>query len=69
MSLNFEVAERGGDQVIAEYDGSVLLVSHGRAFLREVATRVWWFDGTHVRDFDGPVVEWEETQADRVARS
>ena len=26
--------------------------SHDRAFLREVATRVWAFDGTHLKDFE-----------------
>ena len=39
------------------------------AFLREVATRVWAFDGTHLRDFDGPFVEWEEDRARRLARA
>lgn len=48
---------------LEEYEGSVLLVSHDRAFLREVATRVWSFDGTHLRDFDGPFVAWEEARA------
>jgi ATP-binding cassette, subfamily F, member 3 len=53
------------EDALEEYDGSVLLVSHDRAFLREVATRVWSFDGTHLRDFDGPFVEWEEDHARR----
>ncbi len=52
---NIEVLEDALD----EYEGTVLLVSHDRAFLREVATRVWWFDGTRLRDFDGPFVDWE----------
>jgi ATP-binding cassette, subfamily F, member 3 len=51
------------EDALEEYEGSVLLVSHDRAFLREVATRVWWFDGRHVRDFDGPFVEWEAARA------
>jgi ATP-binding cassette subfamily F protein 3 len=45
----------------------VLLVSHDRAFLREVATRVWWFDGTRLSDFDGAFVEWEAERARRAA--
>jgi ATP-binding cassette subfamily F protein 3 len=53
------------EDALEEFDGSVLLVSHDRAFLREVATRVWAFDGTHLTDFDGPFVEWE---ADRKRR-
>ena len=61
---NIEVLEDALD----EYEGSVLLVSHDRAFLREVATRVWSFDGTHLTDFDGPFVEWEADRARRAAR-
>ncbi len=55
---NIEVLEDALD----EYEGTVLLVSHDRAFLREVATRVWWFDGTRLVDFDGPFTEWEATR-------
>lgn len=54
---NIEVLE----DALGEYEGTVLIVSHDRAFLREVATRVWWFDGTQLRDFDGPFHEWEAT--------
>jgi ATP-binding cassette subfamily F protein 3 len=57
------------EDALDEYDGSVLLVSHDRAFLREVATRVWWFDGTRLRDFDGPFVEWEADRARRAIAS
>ncbi|MDB4875275.1 MAG: putative transporter ATP-binding protein [Gemmatimonadetes bacterium] len=60
---NIEVLEDALD----EYEGTVLLVSHDRAFLREVATRVWWFDGTRLADFDGPFIEWEEDRARRAA--
>jgi ATP-binding cassette subfamily F protein 3 len=56
------------EDALEEYEGTVLLVSHDRAFLREVATRVWWFDGRHLRDFDGPFVEWEEDRARRAAK-
>ncbi len=58
---NIEVLE----DALGEYEGTVLIVSHDRAFLREVATRVWWFDGTKLKDFDGSFVEWEEDQARR----
>ncbi len=55
------------EDALDEYEGTVLLVSHDRAFLREVATRVWWFDGTRLRDYDGPFIEWEADRATRVA--
>ncbi len=60
---NIEVLEDALD----EYEGTVLLVSHDRAFLREVATRVWSFDGTRLVDFDGPFVDWEEDRKRRAA--
>ncbi len=56
------------EDALEEYEGTVLLVSHDRAFLREVATRVWAFEGTRLVDFDGSFVEWEEAQRARAAR-
>jgi ATP-binding cassette subfamily F protein 3 len=56
------------EDAIDEYEGTVILVSHDRAFLRELATRVWSFDGTRLRDFDGPFVEWELAESERRAR-
>ena len=53
------------EDALEEYEGTVLLVSHDRAVLRELATRVWWFDGTRLHDFDGPFVEWEAMMAAR----
>ncbi len=52
---NIEVLE----DALEEYEGTVLLVSHDRAFLREVATRVWYFEGSQLKDYDGPFHEWE----------
>ena len=49
------------------YEGTVSLVSHDRAFLRELSTRVWAFDGTKVEDFGGTFVEWEARLKARVA--
>ena len=56
------------EDAIEEYDGTVLLVSHDRAFLRELATRVWGFDGNRLEDYGGPFVEWEAHAAERAAR-
>ncbi|MBP2647341.1 MAG: hypothetical protein H6Q77_965, partial [Gemmatimonadetes bacterium] len=36
--------------------------------LRELSTRVWAFDGTHIEDYGGPFVEWELHAAERTAR-
>ena len=53
------------EDAIDEYEGTVILVSHDRAFLRELSTRVWSFEGTRLRDFDGPFVEWEVAEKER----
>jgi ATP-binding cassette subfamily F protein 3 len=49
------------EDALGECERSVLLVSHDRAFLREVATRV--------RDFDGALVNYEEDRRRRGGRS
>ena len=55
------------EDALDEYEGTVLLVSHDRAFLRELSTRVWAFDGVKVEDFGGTFVEWEARQKARAA--
>jgi ATP-binding cassette subfamily F protein 3 len=57
------------EDALEEYEGTVLLVSHDRAFLREVATRVWAFEGDRLTDFDGPFVDWEADRAYRAAQA
>ena len=49
------------------FEGTAIIVSHDRAFLRELATRVWAFDGDRIEDFDGPFVEWEKMWRERRA--
>lgn len=53
------------EDAIEEYDGTVLVVSHDRALLRELATRVWAYDGDRIVDFGGTFVEWEVARRDR----
>ena len=52
------------EDAIEDYDGTVLLVSHDRALLRELATRVWAFDGDRLVDFGGTFVDWERQLRD-----
>jgi ATP-binding cassette subfamily F protein 3 len=48
------------EDAIDAYDGTVLLVSHDRAVLRGLATRVWELRDGRLLDFAGPFTEWEE---------
>lgn len=40
-------------EAIQKFPGTVMIVSHDRHFLREITTRVFEVDKTHVRTFDG----------------
>jgi ATP-binding cassette subfamily F protein 3 len=53
------------EDALEEYEGSVLLVSHDRAFLRELVTRVWWINNGKLEVFDGTFVEWESWRENR----
>jgi ATP-binding cassette subfamily F protein 3 len=54
------------EDALEEYEGTVIMVSHDRAFLRELATRVWAFEGNRIETYDGPFAEWEVARVERV---
>ena len=62
--LDVESIEALEDAVEA-YDGTVLLVSHDRALLRALTTRIWVLHGARITDFDGGFDEWEVASAER----
>jgi len=47
------------EDAIERYPGTVLLVSHDRALLRALATRVWVLHDERITVFDGSFAEWE----------
>jgi ATP-binding cassette subfamily F protein 3 len=47
------------EDALADYDGTVILVSHDRALLRQLTTRVWVLHNERVLDFGGSFGEWE----------
>ena len=53
------------EDAIDDYDGTVLLVSHDRALLRGLATRMWVLHGGKITEFDGSFGEWETVSAER----
>ena len=53
------------EDAIERYEGTVILVSHDRALLRALATRVWVLHDRHVTDFDGSFAEWEVVSEER----
>jgi ATP-binding cassette subfamily F protein 3 len=53
------------EDAVAEYDGTVLLVSHDRSLLRALTTRVWILHEARITDFPGSFEEWETTSRER----
>jgi ATP-binding cassette subfamily F protein 3 len=53
------------EDAIEDYDGTVLLVSHDRALLRGLATKLWVLHAERITDFDGSFAEWEAASAER----
>ncbi len=41
------------EEALAEYDGTILCVSHDRYFVNRLASKILYFDGTCVTSFDG----------------
>jgi ATP-binding cassette subfamily F protein 3 len=53
------------EDAIEGYEGTVILVSHDRAMLRALATKVWVLHERHVTEFDGSFAEWEVVSEER----
>ena len=53
------------EDAIESYGGTVILVSHDRAMLRALASKVWVLHETHITEFDGSFAEWEVVSEER----
>jgi ATP-binding cassette subfamily F protein 3 len=53
------------EDAVERYPGTVLLVSHDRALLRALATRVWVLHDERITSFDGSFAEWEVASEER----
>ncbi len=53
------------EDAIEEYEGTVILVSHDRALLQGLCTRVWALEHAHITDYDGSFSEWEAARDER----
>lgn len=62
--LDVETVEALEDAIDA-YDGTVILVSHDRALLRALTTRVWAIRDGRAEVFEGGFAEWEVVQEER----
>ena len=53
------------EDAIEAYDGTVILVSHDRALLRALTTRIWILHERRITEFAGSFAEWEEVSTER----
>jgi len=53
------------EDALEGYDGAVILVSHDRALLRALTTRIWILHERHMTEFAGGFAEWEEVSTER----
>ncbi len=52
-------------QVLQEFEGTFIIVSHDRYFLSQVANKIWWIENQHVKEYPGPYDEYEYSQQQR----
>ncbi len=57
------------EDALAGYDGTVLLVSHDRALLETLTTRIWAIEDGTLVDFPGNFADWELEQDRRRVRA
>jgi ATP-binding cassette subfamily F protein 3 len=55
-------------QALSEYEGSFVLVSHDRFFLRAVANKVWYIEGKELKSYPGTYEEFEGFQARKAGK-
>jgi ATP-binding cassette, subfamily F, member 3 len=55
------------EEALDGYDGTVILISHDRALLAAVSTRVWSFEDGRIHDYPGGFDDWLEHSARRRA--
>jgi len=58
-------AQEALTDVLANYDGTILFVSHDRAFIDDLATQVWSFEGDKVAVWDGNYSDYIAEKARR----
>lgn len=53
------------EDALGEYEGTVVLVTHDRALLTALATRIWSLSNQVIADYPGTFAEWEQDRAGR----
>jgi len=46
-------------QVLHDYEGSIIIVSHDRYFLSQIANKIWWIENHQIKEYPGDYEEYE----------
>ncbi len=57
------------EELLVEYKGTVLLVSHDRAFLNNVVTSTIVFEGTKIGEYVGGYDDWQRQRAEKATET
>ncbi|HTK55572.1 MAG TPA: ATP-binding cassette domain-containing protein, partial [Gemmatimonadales bacterium] len=57
------------EESLEGYEGTIILVSHDRALLRNLVTRVWSLENGRIEDVEGGFDEWEAFKASRAKQA
>ncbi|WP_425392088.1 ABC-F family ATP-binding cassette domain-containing protein [Ekhidna sp.] len=56
-------------QALQQYEGTLLLVSHDRHFISQVANKIWWIEDKEVKEYPGDFKEfswwWDKNKKDQ----
>lgn len=56
-------------QALQQYEGTFLVVSHDRYFVKEIANKIWWIEDYELKEFTGTFDEYEEWHKRREAEA
>jgi ATP-binding cassette subfamily F protein 3 len=54
-------------EALNKYEGSIVLVSHDRYFISQIANKIWEIEDYKIREFKGTYKEWEDWKTRREA--
>ncbi|MFM8431275.1 MAG: ABC-F family ATP-binding cassette domain-containing protein, partial [Bacteroidota bacterium] len=55
-------------EVLEDYEGTFIVVSHDRHFLSCIANKIWWIEDQQLKEYPGNYEEFEQWQREQTAR-
>jgi ATP-binding cassette subfamily F protein 3 len=52
-------------QALTQYEGTIVIVSHDRHFVRQTANKIWWIEDHQIKEYPGTYDEFVKWDAQR----